>query len=176
MYVSVNSMKNFERIHEIAIFSIKNFLFAIDTFQIQEIVTLKNPEFLAEPDEENGFFFLRHKNAPIPILNLYKKFQIPLSSSQITDLFSIITFVTFYHSSKLIACWVDRVKNITPVSLRSLKSVPHIITKTAQNISIWGFYEIPEEFSGRAVPLLDLSHIVTEQDIAEYTASLSTIQ
>ncbi|MCP4295143.1 MAG: hypothetical protein GY786_06015 [Proteobacteria bacterium] len=109
-------------------------------------------------------------------MNLYKKFQIPLSSSQITDLFSIITFVTFYHSSKLIPCWVDRVKNITPASLRSLKSVPHIITKTAQNISIWGLYEIPEEYSGRAVPLLHLSHIVTEQDIAEYTASLSTIQ
>ncbi len=158
--------------NELAIFSVSNFLFGVDTRQIQEIASLKPPELLTGPSENAPFIILRHHNQLIPVFHLYKKFHSTPSDSTTNNLSLMMTVVTFYRASYLMAYWVDTVETITTVSLRSLKAVPSIMTKAAQKISVWGFYEM----SDRIIPLIDIRNIVTDQNVTEYTALVLKIR
>lgn len=56
-------------INELAIFSVSNFLFGVDTRQIQEIASLKNPELLTGLHESYPFIILRHHNKLMPVFH-----------------------------------------------------------------------------------------------------------
>ncbi len=160
-------------LHELAIFSLKDFVFGIDTRQIQEIVTLKNPEFLVEPDENSLCLLLHYHNAPLPLINLYHTFRLPISSETIISLFSGITFVSFHHSSGLMGCWVESMDNMVPISPHALKAVPPIMTRAAQQICLWGFYELSAPASQRLIPLVDLPRVVTEAHLTDLRNALA---
>ena len=159
-------------INELAIFSVGDFIFGVDTNQIQEIVTIKNPKLVTEVDAKCPFWVLQYNNKPLPVFNLRQYFCMHAPSSDTPPIPSIMTVVTFHRAKLTIACWVKTVENIISVSFRLLKPVPQIITKLAKKNCLWGFYEI----SGDLIPLIDLEHIVPDQVFNHYIKYLKCLK
>jgi chemotaxis signal transduction protein len=150
-------------VHELGIFSVKDFIFGIDASQIKEIVTTKDLEFVIKPDDTSPFIVIWYNNNPLPVFNLMKQFHISgHPHAYVTP--SPFMFVTFHRAELLIACSIDSVEGFTNVSFGSLKPVPEILIKAARTICVWGFYDM----SGTLVPLIDFEQVVTDQDVALY--------
>jgi len=52
-------------IHELAVFSVKDFTFGVDASQIKEIVTAKHLELLIDPDDKCPFILVEHNKRPL---------------------------------------------------------------------------------------------------------------
>lgn len=155
-------MNSWER-YELAIFSVKNFVFGVDAGQIREIVTTETLELLVDPDEKYPFLVIRHREKPLPLFSVAKQLGID-HASFVDTLSSPVTFVTFDRTGFLMACLVGHVEKFASAPLASLKSVPDFMIRAARKACVWGFYDM----MGTLIPLIDFQQIITDQDIAFY--------
>jgi chemotaxis signal transduction protein len=156
------------RIHELAIFSVSALTFGVDASQISEIVTTKNPELLLELDDTCPFLLIRHRQQPLPLFLLAKRFRMPHTPLPPS---APLTFVTFLRDGIPMAGVIDRVEGFVSVSLASLKPVPKIMMRSVQKGCLWGFYDMTDAL----IPLIDFERIVTDQELALCKAMLSAI-
>lgn len=159
-------------ITELAIFSIDHFTFGVETSQIQEILTVKPSDFSEKTAPDLPFWVLQYRRPPLPVFDLRRRFCL---SPRCIDVFQqdfSSPLVTFYAAGLLVACCITSVEDIITVSSHLLKPVPPVLTKTARENHIWGFCEI----SGDLLPLIDLEHVISPQDINLYTIFLSELQ
>ncbi len=154
---------------ELAIFLIDQFLFGVETTQIQEILTVQSSDFSEKTDPALPFELLQYRQSSIPVFDLRRRFCLsPRCDTVLHQEFSA-PLITFCSDGLLTACDVTSIEDIIPVSSRFLKSVPVILTGIACDIHVWGFYETPDAL----LPLVDLEHVISHQEIELYRKFLS---
>ena len=142
---------------ETAIFSLDRFTFGVDTNQIQEIFTVKSSALIGTIEPGSPFFVVQYHQHPLPVFDLRSRFCLPSEPTNVLQ-YPVVIFQTAH---LLAACWVTAVEDIQPVSLRSLRPVPSLLTKIARQNHVWGFYD----HSGILIPLLDLEHVISSDDL-----------
>lgn len=147
---------------ELAIFSVREFVFGVDASQIQEIVTTKELNIVVPPEQHSPCLIVRHHQHLLPLFHLAQKFH-PKEEGEIALVFPL-TFVTFWRADFLIGGIVDQVVKVTPVHVASMQPLPEIMRSMAKKKGVWGFHEI----SDTLISLIDLPEIITAQDIAFY--------
>ena len=136
-------------VRELAIFSLEAFVFGVDSRQIQEIFSVKEPGLLKAEDAEDFSMSLSHPHR-IPLLDL-RQFLGVAPSVSLKELLPAIC-VSFYQGGMLWGTLVDSVHNILPASFHQLRAVPQILIPSAYKMHLWGFYE----HHGTLIPLLEL--------------------
>lgn len=154
---------------EIGIFSVNHFLFGIQADQITELVSAKHPEFLTSSEPHALFVIIRHHHQPLPVFDLTHKLHLDQPNDFQSFLSSPLTFITSVRANLSLG-FVVHVENFISVRIHSLKPLPKIIAAAAQQ-GLWGVYETSDQL----IPLIDLSAIISNQDIAQCQHSMNNM-
>lgn len=147
-------------IQELAIFSLQHWSFGVDARDIVEILALKSPHFLSQPEASRPFVLLSHNAQCLPIFHLLQMYS-RVPGELAWELESPFTCIIFRNAGQTLGCVVDKVVDFVPVPLQRLNPVPRLLTRIFPGDCVWGFYDLTADL----IPLLELRHIFTPQII-----------